>query len=282
MAEPDGPGVPRSVVVLVVAGLVVVLAGAGAAIGVVPEPDLDDDEDDDGLTDARERALGTDPNDPDTDGDRLPDVAELRGETDDGVALPGADPLRKDLYVQVDRGRRVPPLSERERAALVRAFATMPVDNPGGEDGIALHLVTDDADDLDRRVLVNGSRTRGGLLSALYSREAMGDRRCVYHRLVFGVVEDGTTVGYGGAPGYLSVVDGTALLARAGSTSLRVRYAVHELLHNVVGRLPDGRDHTDSGYLAHRLTDDSEESLSTPTRQALSGRGFAPPPRDLC
>jgi hypothetical protein len=94
-------------------------------------------------------ATGTDPFDPDTDGDGLADGDEVYGSMD-GVDLPamGASPLRKDIFIECDwfagvfEGRTEnyrPTATSVNR--LVAAFATAPVDNPYGlPDGISIHL----------------------------------------------------------------------------------------------------------------------------------------------
>src|SRR5688500_17731078 len=68
------------------------------------------DRDGDGLPRWQERRIGTDPSNNDTDGDALQDGWEVMGMVPSlvrsahaqGVPLPGADPLRKDLFVEVD------------------------------------------------------------------------------------------------------------------------------------------------------------------------------------
>ncbi|WP_225334772.1 hypothetical protein [Halomicrobium urmianum] len=94
------------------------------------------DSDGDGLSDARERELGTDPNESDTDGDGLPDGAEVNAEE----TLPDADPTRTDVYVEVDSTPGC-SLSGEARTRLTEAFETSPVDNPDGSEGISLHLI---------------------------------------------------------------------------------------------------------------------------------------------
>ncbi len=96
------------------------------------------DTDDDGLDDAREADAGADPTDPDTDGDGLADVAEIEG-TD---VLPGADPLHRDVFVEVDYAAGCWGGLAANRTAA--AFADAPVENPDGESGIDLHFVRDE------------------------------------------------------------------------------------------------------------------------------------------
>ena len=120
------------------------------------------DSDADGLEDARELDLGTDPLDGDSDDDRLEDGIEADLETDpldpdtddDGFedgpevdrndVLPGADPLRLDVYVEVDlvEGTDL-PRSEVER--VIEAYADAPV-GVEGHRGIDLHVVFDETD----------------------------------------------------------------------------------------------------------------------------------------
>jgi len=59
---------------------------------VVPVFAADEDTDGDGLSNAEEQALGTDPNSPDTDGDGIPDADEVRMGTNPVVADASADP----------------------------------------------------------------------------------------------------------------------------------------------------------------------------------------------
>lgn len=230
------------------------------------------DTDGDGLDDGRERALGTDPLDPDTDGDRLADGAEVRGETANGVPLPGADPLRIDLYAQVDRAPGVEELDDAEFERLEEHFAAMPVENPDGSTGITLHLhrggVLDDVDPYD------GSND-DHLDDA--SERARGDGRAAVHGIVLVPFEDGMPqIGYAYAPGDLVLVD-------AGiSESARESVVVHELLHNVVGHLgpTPGRcegntvHYCDGGWLEPSLGGEFSKELPKPIAEQIEENGF--------
>jgi hypothetical protein len=57
--------------------------------------------------------------------------------------LPDADPLRMDVYVEIDRTGDL-RLSEDQGERLVETFADAPVENPGNRTGIALHLFRND------------------------------------------------------------------------------------------------------------------------------------------
>lgn len=87
----------------------------------------------------------------DTDGDGLLDRWEVFGADRDGdgevdVTLPGADPMRKDLFVELDRMQGL-RLSKAEYDAVVESFAVAPIANPDGTSGITLHIDTGGAVD---------------------------------------------------------------------------------------------------------------------------------------
>lgn len=91
------------------------------------------DSDGDGLNDSREVALGTEPTTVDTDGDSLPDGFEVK--MDDEYA--NADPLHKDIFVQVDY---VDQLESQKEDEIKDEFANAPISNPDDESGINLHI----------------------------------------------------------------------------------------------------------------------------------------------
>ena len=94
------------------------------------------DADDDGLTGCEEADIGTNPTVADTDGDGFPDGVEV--ERSD--LLPDADPLRFDIYVEVDYIDEN-PMSERDYERVRTGLNSSEFRNPNGEQGMALHIV---------------------------------------------------------------------------------------------------------------------------------------------
>jgi hypothetical protein len=183
----------------------------------------------------------------DRDGDGLPDAWERAGETPAGAPLPGADPGRKDLYVQVNYGTNVAPLTATERQQLRESWATMPVANPDGSTGVTLHLDNDSAGagTLDDAAAIDALADR----NAYYTADRLGPRRCVYRQVVYGQVDVDGVAGVASTPGYSAVVDGARQSNYAGGVSFRVALTNHELLHTALGRV-DGRSHRSEGWLA--------------------------------
>src|SRR5262245_42181458 len=112
------------------------------------------DSDEDGLPDLVESRLGTNPLNPDTDGDRLLDGWEVAGivpslhrsgANAQPVEIAAADPLRPDIYVEVDWMRDATHTHQFRRAAIDRvedAFTRAPVNNASGESGVNIHIDT--------------------------------------------------------------------------------------------------------------------------------------------
>ncbi|WP_226039012.1 hypothetical protein [Natrinema sp. DC36] len=95
------------------------------------------DTDGDGLDDGAEvTEYGTDPLESDTDGDGLGDGAEVHRQD----LYPDADPLRTDIYVELNRMEGV-DLERAEIERVVDEFDTAPLANPDGSSGADLHVV---------------------------------------------------------------------------------------------------------------------------------------------
>jgi hypothetical protein len=211
---------------------------------------------------------------PDRDGDGLPDAWERAGATPGGATLPGADPDRKDLYVQLNHGSNVDPLSATERRQLRRVWAEMPVENPDGSTGVSVHLVHegDGAGGLGEPAAFGPEFSP----ERHYTEARLGDRRCVYRQVTYGRIEAAAVGGKASGPGYAAVVEGDPP-AYDGTVSLRVAVTTHELLHTTAGPV-DGEPHTSRGWLSPRLRPDgSDEYLSGRTAQHLNRTGLYGP-----
>ena len=254
-----------------------------------------DDSDRDGLNDTLEKEIGTDPDNPDTDGDRLPDGWEYRNETPDGAALPDADPLQKDIYVQVNYAQDVEPLTATERENVEEMWATMNTSNPDGESGVDIHI--DDDEPHGGAVNVSGRLTEltGDYNDERYAEFVPPARECVYHGVLYQKTDNDAVdgAGIGSIPGYSAIVagqqsDGFSRERQRGKYNVRERGLTHELLHNVAGEIgEDGSSHTETGYLAHDYDDIEDQAwndrynrLSEPVAEQFSTEGFADSPGD--
>ena len=132
----------------------------------------------------------------DTDGDGLWDDWETHGIDTDGdgnpdFTLPGANRLRKDIFVEIDymvagdhTHKPLPGVIE----AVIAAFANAPVPNPpgGGGNGITLHIDVDQA--IPHQQVLNFTGTNGGKFDAVkdqYFRPKFNPRRFAYHYGLF-------------------------------------------------------------------------------------------------
>jgi hypothetical protein len=203
---------------------------------------------------------------PDRDGDRLLDGWERAGRTPDGVALPGADPDRKDLYLQVVYGDGISPLTEAERTRLRDIWARMPVSNPDGSSGIALHVV--DERHLDEPV--RSYEPSKELIRSRYDSDHLRGAECVYYQTTFADITHPKLGGRGALGGYVSIVDGTDTAVRDGRSN-RVAFLTHELLHNTAGHV-EGRSHTTTGWLSAQY-DGTDAHLAPATADDLEA-GF--------
>lgn len=137
------------------------------------------DTDGDGLNDSRERALGTKPTIADTDDDGLGDGAEVLA-TD---TLPGADPLHRDIFLEVDY-----MAGERPEASMLdtveQRFADAPVSNPDNETGIDLHIRIDEEVPAKSRLLAAHLPGEQNDIFDYQQRYADLDQRGHYYGLV--------------------------------------------------------------------------------------------------
>lgn len=232
---------------------------------------FDPDTDGDALDDRREVEVGTDPTDPDTDGDRLLDGWEIRGETPSGAALPGSDPLAMDLYVQVDHARGVETPSPAFYDYVESEFAEMPV-RTRTETGIDVHVRRGGR--VNETVVFTGENFRE--IRADHHRDRLGPRAGTYHQIVVTRFAD-DAVGYGSVAGRFALVDAGA------ADPTRRHVAVHELLHNVVGRIDapgacqhDPHHYCKGGWLTPAITPGEDEYLPGPLADEIERQGFQP------
>jgi len=209
---------------------------------------------------------------PDADGDRLRDEWERQGQLPSGVQIPNADPQRMDLYVQFNFGGGTLPLTAEEKQRLRDIWANMPVNNPDGSEGITLHIVDSRPEGGPLGQGARISDPESERIHEYYTEQQVGDRRCQYHQVVFGVVEETAVDGFADAPGYAAIVDGRQS-AYGGDLTPRVRVITHALLHNVVGTV-DGNIHTEQGWLSPGFNA-TDTTLSEPTAAQLTENGFA-------
>jgi hypothetical protein len=190
------------------------------------------------LGDGAEYDNGTDPLVEDTDGDGLPDGLEVHATE----TFPGADPLRRDIFLEVDymREYRIPTSVKRT----VRSrFANAPVENPDNTTGIDLHIV--------RSNQVPYQRILDDETYLQYMTEQFDHRREGYYYAVLidktsmpsDVAPNRNVFDGSGSPGEITVT-GTAGTDRIGNVFM------HELGH-AIGLRPndfEGIDGTGVGF----------------------------------
>jgi len=202
----------------------------------------------------------------DRSNDGLYSYWERRGRTADGTPLPGADPGRKDIYLDVVYADDARPLSEREKERLKAWFAEMPVGNPDGSEGITLHIEERVGSDVpaydgeDHDLAFFGDRYHSGPTRHLVVVTRMEvPRKGIAHAT---------------AP-----TSPVAVVDPAHET--RAFTVAHELLHNLVTDIDDpeqracgnGVFHACDGFLS---LDASETYLPVEIGQQLEQQGVAP------
>ncbi|MDP9001161.1 MAG: hypothetical protein M3O46_13755, partial [Myxococcota bacterium] len=96
------------------------------------------DSDGDGLCDAAEAFYGTDPHNPDTDGDAINDGHEVLGTADLNLPSFGANARHRDIFVYMNY--YVAPFAA-AITQVTQAFAAAPVSNVDGVNGINIHFI---------------------------------------------------------------------------------------------------------------------------------------------
>jgi hypothetical protein len=194
------------------------------------------DTDEDGLTDGQEvLTYHTDPLNPDTDGDALLDGWEVYGHPN-GTLLPRANPLRADIYVEMDFMARASATfglapSQTVLNRIEDVFKAAPIHNPDGSTGITIHLELGNEvpDDLDLNPVDSE-------FSAIKAANFDATRQPVYHYMVWADgYGGGTSSGLSfGIPATSFIVTLGGWNAGAGGTDdQKVGTFVHELGHNL-------------------------------------------------
>lgn len=109
------------------------------------------DSDGDGLLDIQEQRLGTNPWSRDTDNDGISDRAEVDGFGWVDYKALGANPLRRDLFVEIDYEEYVDQgvthtarPTDLSITKLQEVYAALPIVNPDSSRGISVHVLLDD------------------------------------------------------------------------------------------------------------------------------------------
>ena len=184
---------------------------------------------------------------PDIDGDGIPNTWEMKGYDADGdgkidVNYPamGANPLKKDLFVEMDY---MPGLlaSEEELDRITEIFAKLPIRNPNGTTGINIHLDAGSARSAKYNLgggnevaheQLDGKMQRWG---DLYLANMDPNRRSVFHYMIWGDSHGDTGSsgqGYVGGRGFVVTV-GPRFWGKSATSDVRVATFVHELGHNL-------------------------------------------------
>lgn len=218
-----------------------------------PTPVVQVGHDDGALTDCERRGT-TDPMSTDTDGDGIPDRVE-RGRIvghHPWAVLTGLHPTEKDVIVDVVYAKSLDGderLSDREVADLRTNWAGFPVDNPGDNSGVHLHVTESESAELEGEF---GADFSTDDVDALYEQrygQPPGDG--VVNMVVVAEFDVGSSelVAFGSKGGNVAVVR---------ASEARPVVVSHELMHLVLGAIHGERDcdiaddggHTCRGYLA--------------------------------
>ena len=191
-------------------------------------PDNIPDSDGDGLYDDEEIALGTDPWNADTDGDALPDGWEVHGHNFIDLKALGADPLRKDVFVEIDYMTGFEPDST-ALGWIVDSFANAPVSNPDGSTGISLHVQVDD------RVPLDPDLNPAWVDFDVIKNANFNDKRAaIFHYCIFGSQHSG-----GSSSGLSRGIEGSDFIVSLGhpgwanTPAQQAGTFMHELGHNL-------------------------------------------------
>ncbi len=207
------------------------------------------DTDADGVCDAAEARYQTNPNSSDTDSDNISDGAELFGFGGVDLRSFGANPRKKDVFVEADFFPGLKP----SQAALDRvtaSFSSAPSSNPDGSSGVAFHLILDqqiEAGDVVNDLALNVGWSQVDTLKAKYFKSR---RAPFFHYVLFANRHSGgTSSGKSrGIPGHDLVVTLGGWPVAGGTELQQAGTLMHEFGHNL-GLRHGGTD--DSPYKAN-------------------------------
>ncbi|HET8933341.1 MAG TPA: zinc-dependent metalloprotease family protein [Polyangiales bacterium] len=216
-----------------------------------PDPDRD------GLCTALELEYGTDPNNADTDGDSLDDGMEVKGyrirRTRERVLLPDANPLHRDIYVEIDYTPNFRPSND-AMEDVKRAFANSPVMNPDQTTGVTLHIDIDDVKPIQQAPT---SISFPAEYSTIKEQNFAVSRSAAYHYALFAAQYNGSGSSGVAFPGG---VDLMVTLGSEGFLNDRGEQAgtfMHELGHNLGlphGGLKEGKVPDDTNFKPNYLS----------------------------
>jgi hypothetical protein len=255
----------------------------------------------------------------DTDGDRLRNDWEINGidQNNDGridFRIPGANPLHKNLYVEIDYMQFHQPLPLDNVTA---AFANAPVTNPDGITGVTLtnsvdeqipHAATTSMDNLRNNIRPLWFGTAAERADP-NSVNLLAAKARVFHYTLYAHQQPGPLTGSGGSSGLAETPGMNALVTlgapgwgqdrttghSVGTSDQQEGTFIHEFGHNL-GLQHGGQDETNcevnylsvlsylfqfSNYLSTRPLDYSRSALATLNESALnetSGLSESNPP----
>lgn len=184
---------------------------------------------------------------PDIDGDGISNIWEMKGYDGNLDGKPeidypgmGANPLKKDIFVEMDY---MPGLlaSEEELDRITEIFANMPIRNPNGTTGINIHLDAGSARSAKYNLGGGNEIPHQQLDSTMEKwheiRRANMDseRGPAFHYMIWGDAHDeygSSGLGYIGGLGFVVTV-GPRFWGKSATSDVRVATFVHELGHNL-------------------------------------------------
>lgn len=215
------------------------------------------DSDKDSVNDFVECSYGLNQTHPDTDGDTLTDAEELHGVTEHGTPIPDSNPRQMDVYVVIG----ISEGAELNEDRLASLFANFNVTNHDGTTGINLHY---DIQQLNETVPIGNFSGN----EETYQSELTSDAE-VYKALLITTGESDEYAGRARIYGNFAV-----------SENNREAVAAHELLHLIVGSVPDnnceGEFHTCDGETLLSPMANGSEQLSQRVITHIETTGLGP------